>query len=228
MRTLMTRTLWLLMAALSWVPAWAWADSSTSSGQVSSATAPGVEHPVQLKDELWDFSPQVGVIGVNNLAGNYNLRAAYGLGINANLAPFLFGDGSYVYLGISTGGFYSHLGSDTSNLFGQNGSAFDPTATSAGLLVIPADLKLGYSFSSVRLSVHGGGNVTYRNFADSLDLGAASSASGGSSWTMFPNAGADLDVAIARGVNLTARPDFTFTTGNTLFMGTLGIAAMIY
>lgn len=85
------------------------------------------------------------------------------------------------------------------------------------------DLKVGYHLTDrVRVSVHGGGNVTYRSVASSANFGESSTGSD-SNWTLFPNAGADLEIGLTRQISLAARPDITFTTGQEVYMGTLGV-----
>ena len=72
------------------------------------------------------------------------------------------------------------------------------------------------SESSFRLSLRGGGNITYRSVADAMDFGPAT-AGPGSRWRIYPNVGADFELG-----QLVIRPDLTLTPGNEVFTGTVG------
>jgi len=182
----------------------------------------------QLRREVVGISPQVGVVSFNDVTGNYTSRATAGMNIAFNATPLLSdSEWSPFYMGIATGAYYSHLGATTSNFFGTDPSA-SIGSRGANLLVVPANLKAGINImDNVRLSAHGGGNVTYRSSANAINFGPATSSDTGSVWRMYPNAGADLEIGLSRNVALSARPDFTFTTGNTLFMGTVGLTASL-
>jgi len=204
--------------------------------QLASATepAPGVStsdkpsgiFAQSLRDEVLGISPQVGVIGYADLNGLYTSRMAEGLNLNFNVIPLVSQDAKDYYAGISTGIFYAHLGSHSSNFFGANADASDFTSSGSNLAVIPVDLKIGYNVSdSLRLSAHGGGNLTYRSVASTADFGTATSGNDQEAWRIFPNAGADLEWTVAKDVTLTARPDFTGTEGRVLYMTTVGIVA---
>jgi hypothetical protein len=219
----MKRFLFALASTLTLISGVAVAQSNyDSNGNVSSTNAPSTSTGM-LKDEVVGFIPEVGVLAFTDPAtGTTTSRGGAGLGVDWNISPMLGEAFKPFYLGISTGFIYSHLGSSTSNFFGTNPNVA-VTDPGSNLLLIPADLKLGWSGgSNARISIHGGGNVIYRTVASAIDFGS-SSFQGGSVWSIFPNAGADFEVGIGRNVSLNLRPDFTFTPGNTLFTGTLGL-----
>jgi hypothetical protein len=116
--------------------------------------------------------------------------------------------------------FYSHIGTADANFFGANG-AEGAAVASANFMLIPVDLKVGYLLPSgnVRFSVHGGGNVTYRSVAGAVSLGEVAAAdASNSSWNIYPNAGLDAEFG-----PFIVRPDWTFTSGNSLLTATAGI-----
>ena len=179
-----------------------------------------------LRDEVVGISPQFGAIGISDLSGSYTTRMAEGISLSFNLVPVISADLKDYYLGVSTGVFYSHLGSNSSNFFGANANSADFSSGGANLALIPVDLKVGYNVSDrVRVSAHGGGNLTYRSVGSSADFGATTSGTDQEVWRIFPNAGADVEFTVAKDITLTARPDFTITPGNAIYMGTLGIVA---
>ena len=111
------------------------------------------------------------------------------------------------------------MGPSNASFFGDNSGSGG--ATSANMLLIPADLKVGYNFTpAFRTSLHGGGNVLYRSTANAANTGDAVGSD--SLWRLYPNAGADFEWQVGRNVSLIARPDVTFTSGPTVLMGTLG------
>ena len=176
-----------------------------------------------LKNEVFSFKPQLGVLNFKDPSGNSTTRAAGGMTIDANLAPSLLNSPSKsLYFGPSTGVLYTHLGDPTSNLIGTN--ADSPVGNSgANLLVIPANLKLGYNINELfRVSVHGGGNVIYRSIANSMNLGPTS-ADTASTWNLYPNVGGDVEIGLSRSASILLRPDWTLTPGNSIFMGTVAV-----
>jgi hypothetical protein len=114
---------------------------------------------------------------------------------------------------------FSHLGDPGSNFFGAD-AAVAAGSGGANLFLIPANLKLAYNLSdNIRIGIHGGGNITYRTIASSINLGPSSSVPG-AVWRIFPNAGADAEFSLGKNVALMLRPDWTITPGNPLFSGT--------
>jgi hypothetical protein len=131
-------------------------------------------------------------------------------------------DNPAAFVGISTGGLFSHLGSATSDFWGTSPSSV-VNSPGANMLLIPADLKVGYNFGdAVRVSARGGGNVLYRSEGVAMNVGP-STATTSSIWRIYPNVGGDVDFALARGFTLGLRPDYTFTPGNNIFVGTLAL-----
>jgi hypothetical protein len=210
-------------------------NNTTNNNAVPSVTA---QAPAQtpsgpaLQDERFGIRPMVGYLSYQDITGATQNRGAAGLGFDINFAPS-FGAVSArnMYLGISTGLLYSRTGLPGSDFWGSNGNngANVLGANSDYIMNVPADLKIGYNFSSaIRISAHGGGNVIYRSNVTAMNLGtsgnlSSSSTNNGSAWDLFPNAGADLEVGLGRHVNLLVRPDWTFASSNTFFLGTVGL-----
>jgi hypothetical protein len=174
-------------------------------------------HHGTLMDEAVAIKPQVGVFDFNDSTGNQTLRGAVGLALELNFSRIVSGVSNNLYFGISTGGLYSHLGDVGSNFIGTS-----PGQTAgvggANVILFPVDAKLGYNFSdNFRLSAHGGGNVLYNSIPGSMDI------SSNKTWNLYPNVGADLDILLTRNVELTFRPDETFTGGLDFFTGTIAL-----
>ncbi len=166
------------------------------------------------------ISPHVGIVEFNDFTGDSATRGAIGLTLDWNAMDLLAWD--RVSLGPSTGLFFSHIGDPGSNFFGTDAD-FSAGQSGANLLIIPANLKLGYSISdNFRVGAHGGGNVIYRTAEQSMQLGTAGV---GSEWDLYPNVGADIDFGLGKGVALSLRPDWTFA-GADIFTGTVNVGFM--
>ena len=177
-----------------------------------------------MMDETLGISPQLGAISYIGKNGETDGRQLLGLGLNLNFASLFKNNVRDYYFGISTGSFYSHLGSTSSGFFGSND---DQGSGGANLIVIPADVKIGYNFTdSFRASLHGGGNLIYRSIANSASLGDGSLGDN-SLWKMYPNLGADFEFQLGKMVSLIARPDLTIAPDQNLFIGTLGATIMM-
>lgn len=216
-----------MLSALLTSAAWAADDSLSSDDATLSSTAEATETTRgYLNSEVIGMKPQVGVLIFKDQLANSSVRAVYGATVDANLAPGFNAGWSNFFFGPSTGVIYSHLGDPGSNLVGTN-SDIAAGAASANLVVIPANLKVGYNFNErFRLSAHGGGNAVYRSVSSSLFLGD-SSAVGGSVWRLFPNVGGDIELGIGKHAALMLRPDWTITPGDTFFTGTLAFSIPI-
>ena len=188
-------------------------------GSAETTTADMGEYKSALKNETVGLKPQVGVVYFNDpVTGNKDTRAAYGATLDFNFTKMATSGPTPFYVGLSTGGIYSHLGGTNANFFGTNGIG------GQNIVQIPANLKVGYNLTdNFRLGVHGGGNVIYRSQANGITLGSGNVGTG-SDWSIFPNAGADLEFGIGRNTALIIRPDATFTTGENLYTGTLGFS----
>jgi hypothetical protein len=178
-----------------------------------------------LRTESLGISPQVGILAYTNGSGNYVARGASGLTVDGNLGKYFLNQTRAFkdfYVGVTSGAVYSHFGSSSTNFFGSNSD--DPDNVGADILVIPTNLKVGYYLTeNIRDSGHGGGNLIYTSASQSVNFGQGAWNSG-TKWNYYPNAGGDVEVAITPVISLSARPDVTFfTTGETLFTGTLGI-----
>lgn len=197
------------------------ASAGVASAQTQTSTQEGIERENTLRDEAVGVIPQVGVLGVVTPGGGREARGTVGLGFDFNFAP---GGTDYnespIFFGLSTGGFYSHIGASNSSFFGASSS--QSSAGGANMVIIPGNLKLGVNIGdSFRVSAHGGGNVIYRSQAGSVLLGDGSSGSD-SLWKVYPNVGADLELQVGNNVAIIARPDVTITPGSNMWMGTIG------
>ncbi len=196
----------------------------TPTTPVSTAEAE-VRQPMTLRNEVFSLRPNAGAIVYHDTTNATTTRAIYGLTADWNFAG-AFTDNSSAFAGISSGGLFSHLGSATSDFWGSSPSSV-VNSPGANLVIIPANLKIGYNISdAVRLSARGGGNVMYRSEGVSMNVGS-STATTGKIWRIYPNVGGDLDVGLTRGLTLGLRPDYTFTPGGNVFVGTLALGLSI-
>jgi hypothetical protein len=180
--------------------------------------------PRTLKETTLGLTPQLGALGYKNTTGSYSSRSLVGLSLDGNVGKYFISDqgsAKNLFVGVQTGALYSHLGAASDNFFGSNDQGNDSTA--ASLVIIPADVKVGYYITdNLRASVHGGGNLIYASKGQTADFGLSSD--GTSNWKLYPNAGADLEVGVASNVSLIARPDVTLVqTGQAIFTGTVGV-----
>lgn len=179
-----------------------------------------------IRDEVAGATPQFGLIAFEDPLGNTTSRLAAGFTADLNAVPLVDNTWKEYFAGFTTGLIYSHLGSASSNFFGADAD-FGFTPAGANLVVIPTDLKVGYhTDNNARYSLHAGGNVVYRSVGSSIDLGSSSTTSD-SVWRIFPNVGAAFEYGFGGNVVLAIRPDFTFTPGNTLFTGTMGLGILL-
>lgn len=158
-----------------------------------------------LKDETLSLRPELGVVAYKDSSYNETSRVAEGIGIEWNAIHALRIDPSW-YVGISSGTIYSNLGD-------------------SHLLFIPVNMKEGYNFTDhFRLSVHGGGNVIYRSVAGAINLSTGGDLGRTDSvWRIYPNLGADLDIAFAKNLSMFIRPDFTLAPSGSIFVGAVGL-----
>ena len=179
-----------------------------------------------MKSQVWGLTPQIGFFSYTDRSDNYTSRMAIGLGYDINFAPALWEKSNLFFTGIKTGFLYTHVGSDSANLFGNNGA--DASQQGANVLTIPIDLKVGYNLSdSFRLSFCTGGNLIYRSIAKSMDLGPGSDSSD-ELWKIYPNAGLNAELQVNKNLSLGAHPDMTFTPGRNIFVATIGATIMGY
>jgi hypothetical protein len=177
-----------------------------------------------LSNGVVAFQPQVGAMAIKDSFGNNTSRGALGLTADMNLASAISKDLGHFFIGPATGAIYSHIGSPGSNFVGT--SPDNPgVSDGANLLLLPANLKLGYALTdNFRISARGGGNVIYRSVGNSLNLGSSSAALGSDSgWRIFPNVGGDVEIGFGQNVSLMLRPDVTFTPGDNIYTGTIGL-----
>lgn len=180
-----------------------------------------------MRNEIFSVKPLAGVLAYPDTQGNNTGRLAIGVTWDMSLLSLInLGTPSPWYLGPAFGAIYSHLGAPSSDFFGS-----DPASGSAGaganMLIFPTNLKVGYSFSDYyRIAIHGGANLIYRSIGNSVNLGEGSDSTN-SLWKYYPDIGADLDIALARGLSISFRPDWTLAPNNSLFTGTLGIGVSL-
>ena len=180
-----------------------------------------------LGREGFSVKPEVGAIVYDDALGGTTSRGVAGLDVDMNLSRAISPTPS-VYVGPQTGVIYSHLGSATSNFFGTSPTS-NVSAPGANMLLFPVNLKVGYNITdNFRISAHGGGNVMYRSVANVMNLGSSSANNGSNStWSIFPNAGGDIEFGLGTSASLVLRPDVTFTPGNDFFTGTVGLGLAI-
>lgn len=194
-------------------------DTTTTSQTNVSEVTKGI-----LSSELVAIRPQVGVLMFRDPFSNANTsRFAAGFTTGANIIPRINPEWNNLYIGPETGLIYTHLGDPGTNLLGAGSTDLAQGNGGANMIMIPANLKLGYNLGdNFRLGFHGGGNILYRSVASALFLGP-SSGFGSNVWSIFPNAGADVELGLAKNVALSLRPDLTITPGDSIFTGTLAL-----
>jgi hypothetical protein len=192
----------------------AWAQDETA--PTSQAQDINVQHEGGLMNEALGIKPEVGVLNFNDSTGNTTDRGAIGLAIDLNFSKLLTGVANNLYLGVSTGGLYSHIGGVGSNFFGTSASNSTLSTSGANVFLFPADAKLGVNITdNLRVSGHGGANVLYSSIPGAIAINSSNN------WNLLPNAGGDLDIGLGKSVALTLRPDWTFASNTTFFTGTL-------
>lgn len=179
-----------------------------------------------LQNEAVAFQPQFGMINYRDTLGNVGNRATYGMTFDSNLAHFIPGTDSTLYLGPQIGFIYSHLGSGNADFFGSSPSnpVGDP-GTNA--FYVPTNLKLGYNLGNFRPSVHAGANLFYTSSQASFALGPHPSSSPGSGVTYLPDLGLDFEYAVAKQVTLLMRPEITFAGSNPIWAASVGASIPI-
>jgi len=192
----------------------AWAQKGGIS--VSGAEEPRIRNA--LAEERWAITPQFGTMAYRTTAEGDKTKASYGVTFDVNFnaanesSPNMF-------IGGVTGVLYSRLGRAGSDFSGEGGVV---GGQDAYVLQIPVNIKVGYDFTNYfRLSAHGGGNVMYRSVSNRMNLGVHQN--GDSNWDLFPNIGADAEFSLGGNIGLTLRPDYTFTSAENIFTGTLGL-----
>jgi len=195
------------------------AQALAQSSGTSESVAPSAPIKKALLEEKWGLSAQLGTMAYrSNTEGSRN-KATYGALFEYNVNNGDRGNLSSVFVGPVVGVLYSRLGRVGADFSGANGNVGDQDAYA---VIVPANIKLGYDFSnSFRLSAHGGVNAVYRSVANRMNLGTTEDNT--AHWDFMPNLGADGDVALGDNVAVTIRPDYTFTSGDVIFTGTLGL-----
>lgn len=202
--------------------------SLAAADEVSTTNAGGgYQLPTRLMDERASVKAMVGAISYADPSGTTTARNALGIDGEINLAGFWSADSvKMYYLGVSSGMYYSHLGTTGSNFWGTSGGF--TSSQGSNLVLVPVDIKLGIHLAEiVRLSLYGGGNVMYRSVKSTFQTGGDSLGVANSDWSFYPNVGISAEVAVAQGVDLIARPDVTITPGVAVFDGTVGVGIVL-
>jgi hypothetical protein len=194
---------------------------------VSSGVTYDEPNATGLNNEMVGITPQLGVINMKTLDGTQISRGLIGMTLDVNGTGFVnrtLGMGyTNVYSGITLGALYSHVGSQGANFVGDNdGSANGGAYGGANMAIIPANVKIGYSFGNFLAAVHGGGNVFYQSIASSTAVGINATVSNASAWSFLPNAGLDLQYGVNNKIAVLLRPDWTMAGSNSMVSATLG------
>lgn len=206
-------------------------DSSDATG-VSQSRTEVTQEVVEkggLDDQVVGITAQAGFVNLDDDSGAGNTRAVGGLSVDGNFLAGVDTKNGKPFLGPSVGVFYSHLGQPGGNLFGINSPAGDE---GAHLLMLPLNLKVGYTFSDVvRLGVHGGVSISYLNSARQATTVTATPTTVTTTtgtfrdddWDTNTNVGGDVEIGLGQDVFMLIRPDWTFRNTGDAFTGTLGI-----
>jgi hypothetical protein len=181
-----------------------------------------------LMDEVVGIKPQVGVLNYRDVGGRVGNRGTVGFTAEMNAASTVANitgmDGlKTLYLGPSTGFFYSHLGSTGSNFWGTDGNdSAGLGSAGSNLFFVPVNAKIGTNIGPFRFAVHGGANLFYRSVANTIALGVSPDTNTDSSWSFLPNVGADIELGATNAIALILRPDLTFGGSNRVWSASLG------
>jgi hypothetical protein len=183
--------------------------------------------PSWAEEKVVNVQPQLGWITFNDEFAQPTSRAAIGLTADLNLLEWVTQTQGRFFVGPATGVIFSHVGAPDSNFFGTN--SYFTFSTTANVLLIPVDLKLGYALTpDAKISFRGGGNILYQSVGNSISMGPHTFTPGhDSQWDIFLNMGLDFEYSIKEGVTLLFRPDLTFTPGEGIFTGTFGVGFKI-
>lgn len=175
-----------------------------------------------LSKEVFGVRPQLGALLYEDMGGEDSTRMMIGLMLDSNAMAVFKPSLRNWYVGPSTGIFFSHLGSASAGFFGVSEPGSD--LADANLVMIPVNLKMGYTFGKphFRLALHGGVNLVYRSNSRAVRIGETRA--GEASWVFFPNIGADVEVAVTEAMALILRPDLTISSDQEMFSGMLGVA----
>ena len=178
------------------------ANTSTSNANEVKATS--------LRKEAFAIRPEIGFMNYQDNTSTSTTSATFGFmaDMNAINSLDLAGmSGGNWYLGASTGVTYSRVGTF--------GSTF---------LSVPLNLKFGTLLTEFcRVSIHGGGDATYRSTALAMQLESPGAVSSNARLDLFPNAGGDVDVAITNHLVASFRPDVIFNSGKSVFSGAFSL-----
>ena len=207
----------LLVGGVAVTPSYA-SEMGTSSAASEEALMDG-----NLKESRISVQPSVGVLSYRDEQDNATARASYGFTLDSNLLKVMDPTPTRFFFGPATGLIFSHMGSATADFFGS--SVDNGRTNGANLVLIPANLKIGYNLrDNFRLSARAGGNITYRSVGDSVAWGDSSQELGsGGGWKMFPNVGMDLEWGVGKNTTVLIRPDYTITPGTDFFSGSIGL-----
>jgi hypothetical protein len=162
-----------------------------------------------LKEGSLDVRPQLGFMNFDDSTGTGYTELAVGVTGSFNaIKTFnpLRLDPNKIYIGPESGLIYSHL-----------------SLTSSSVFILPLNLKLGYLITDrIRVGGHGGANLIYRSTSSAMQL-SDQPQSNSASLDLYPNIGADVDVAITGNIALSLRPDWTLTPGSNIFSTTLAL-----
>jgi hypothetical protein len=179
-----------------------------------------VAPPAPLLTETVGIKPQLGALFYQNQGGGDEVRGLLGVTVDWNLSNTFRPDYSHWFVGLSSGALASRVGESGANFVGSG-----DRSQGNSLLIIPANLKIGYAFTDkLRASVRGGGNLFYRSALRSVSLGDGDSSPGASNWRMFPNAGADVEFTLGQRTVLMFRPDVTFGTADNVYSASMALS----
>lgn len=219
--------IFMLAAALGGTTAWAQEQEDEDTTAVTVVESEEVTRGY-LERETVGMKPQAGVLVFEDALGNDSSRFALGFTLDWNAANAISRNLENWFIGPSTGFIYSHLGSPGSNFFGADSETPGAGPAGSNFFYVPVNLKAGYTFNNnFRVALHGGGNITYRSVANSLNLGADTSVGTGTDTTIYPNVGADFEFGLGKNSALMIRPDLTITPGDEIFTGTAAVAIAI-
>lgn len=164
------------------------------------------------------FTPQAGVLGYQNQAGDYDIRGLTGITATWNAAGMM--DVAGIQAGLETGVLYSHLGNPDSNLFGT-GSDVSTGDAGANAFLIPAAIVGGVDVGGIHVTGRLGADMLYRSDSNSMQIGR-DDAGNDDSFDVLPMVGLGAGFDASQNVAISLRGSYIPVPADDLFTATLG------
>ena len=211
--------LFMVVALLAATSGWVQADEVTSAKAEKYAGS-------YYSNARFEVKPMLGMVNFIDARRDRDARASIGVTGLYNVMKDAGGDSSLWLAGPETGVVYSHLGDPGSGFFGAGSTNTAAGHSGANVLMIPANLKVGYNvINDLRVALHGGANIFYRNEVAAMVL--TDSDTSDKNWTALPNVGAEFQYAVSRNAAVALRPDWTIATNRNVISAMLSVGVAL-